>query len=78
MSGLRYAITDPEVKHAWELGVEVEARLRDPLLDPENGFAGSDADSLLCEKDELKSEGAYITSKVMYQLEVLVAMASRL
>jgi len=69
MSGLRYAITDPEVKHAWEVGVEVEARLRDPLLDPENGFAGSDTDSFLCEKDELKSEGAYIISKVQYQLE---------
>lgn len=69
MSGLRYEIGDPETLHAWELGAEVEARLKDPLLDPENGFAGTGYDAFMSEKDELKEKGAYITSKVMYQLQ---------
>lgn len=60
---------DPETLHAWELGAEVEARLKDPLLDPENGFAGTGYDAFMSEKDKLKEKGAYITSKVMYQLQ---------
>lgn len=70
MGGLVYNLGDPEVVNVWEQTLEREVRARDPLLDPDSGLAGSGADSLIQQKDDLREgPGAFVRTKLRYQLE---------
>lgn len=70
MAALGYLITDPEVMTVWEQSLEREVRLRDPLLDPEEGLTGDSDGALVKIKEQLKEKGGStlrLTQK--YQLE---------
>lgn len=62
-------ITDDEVVTQWETGIDIEARLKLPLLDDEYGFAGASDDNLIVLKDDLTTKaGGTIRSYFAYQL----------
>lgn len=64
-----YNLTAPETQFVWEKNLEREIRPRDPLLDPDSGFAGEGPDALMQQKDQLTDgPGAWIRTKLKYQL----------
>lgn len=69
MAGKSYLISDAEVRTVWEQGLEREVRLRDPLLDPEEGLAGLSDGSLVLFKEKLNEQGgATLRLTQKYQL----------
>lgn len=70
MSGLWYSTDNPVVIKTWERDLGREVRARDPLFDPQYGFAGKSDTSLIQIKDQLTNgPGQNIRTKLRYQLE---------
>lgn len=68
--GLWYSSADPEVVQLWEKELGREVRARDPLYDPQFGFAGKADTNLIQLKDQLTNgPGARIRTKLRYQLD---------